>query len=329
MIFDPTKPIVPYISVERPDTPRPDADGYVPLVLNGVPIPREAAAVLRALPWAEYNQWIADREACLRDQLTLSRVMGLDLVENPHKAMFDFFGRVTPGMTMAQFAKIPKRLCQLPRGTGKTFGIRVQAVYMILNYPQTRICLLTGGEGLGKRQLGQVKATFKRPTDAFIRLFPEFCLVSEKDKRGEWHDVDPDWGNAHEFNVPARGNSIFPEPTFAISTAKAVKAGSHFTYIIIDDLVNDSNWNSEPLLEKGYQDYLDICPLLDPNGGAMLVTGTKYAAMDTYERIIANAKQTAKVDRPPTWAFLVRGAGPKIAKTSDAITLKCFTSTTA
>jgi hypothetical protein len=283
------------------------ADGYVPLILNGVEIPRVRAAELRAMPKSEYQQWLADRDACLRDQLELSRVIGLDLVRVPHKAMFEFFGCVEAGMTMAQFAKIPKRLCQLPRGTGKTFGIRVQAVYMILNFPQIRTCLLTGGEGLGKRQLGQVKNVFKRPTAEFLRLFPEFCLTSTQDKKGNWSDEEADFGNAHEFNVPARGNSIFPEPTFAISTAKAVKAGSHFTYIIIDDLVNDSNWNSAPLLEKGYQDYLDICPLLDPNGGAMLVTGTKYAALDTYERILANARETAKAGQPPTWAFLVRG----------------------
>ena len=31
-------------------------DGYVPLILNGVEIPREAAAALRALPKAEYAE---------------------------------------------------------------------------------------------------------------------------------------------------------------------------------------------------------------------------------------------------------------------------------
>jgi hypothetical protein len=283
-----------------------DDANYVPLILNGVEIPRVRAAELRAMSKVEYDQWLADREACLRDQLVLSRVMGLDLVENPHRAMFDFFGRVTPGTPLSKFSDIPKKMCLLPRGLGKTFGIRVQEIYMILNFPHIRICFLTGGESLGKRQLAQVKQVFRRPTAEFLRLFPEFCTISVKNKKGVWHDEDPDWGNAHEFNVPARGESILPEPTFAISTAKAVKAGSHFDYIVIDDLVNDGNWQSAPLLEKSYQDYIDICPLLDPHAGAILCTGTRYAAGDCYDKIQVNAQETAVSGQAPTWAFLIR-----------------------
>src|SRR5271169_1904717 len=105
MPFDPTRPSVPYVTFEGlsgrapVSTSLPDDPQYVPLILNGVEIPRVRAAQLLAIPKAEYNQWLADREACLRDQLVLSKVMGLDLVENPHRAMFDFLGRVTPGMT--------------------------------------------------------------------------------------------------------------------------------------------------------------------------------------------------------------------------------------
>jgi hypothetical protein len=282
---------------------------YVPLILNSVEIPRVRAAQLLAMPKVEYDQWLADREACLRDQLVLSKVMGLDLVENPHRAMFDFFGRVTKGMTLQDFVTTytKKKMCLLPRGIGKTFGIRVQEAYMILNFPRIRICFLTGGENLGKRQSIQTKKVFSRPTGEFLRLFPEFCTISVKSKKGIWTDEAPDWGNAHEWNVPARGDSIYPEPTFAISTAKAAKAGSHFDLIFIDDLVNDTNWDSETLLEQSYQDYLDICPLLDPLHGAMLVTGTRYAVGDCYDRIQAKAKEMAAAGQDVVWAFLIRG----------------------
>ncbi len=311
MPFNPNKPAQKYIHVDvdgGPYTFVPDDPNYQPLILNGVEIPRVAAYNLRRLPKTEFQKWLANREACLRDQLVLSRVMGLDLVENPHRVMFDFFGRIEKGMTIQDFATktTKKKMCLLPRGIGKTFGIRVQAVYAILNFPRIRICFLTGGENLGKRQSVQTKKVFSRPTPEFLRLFPEFCLVSEL-KKGQWTDESPDWGNAHEWSVPARGDSIFPEPTFAISTAKAAKAGSHFTLIIIDDLVNDTNWDSEPALEQSYQDYLDICPLLDPLSGSMLVTGTRYAVGDTYDRIQAKAQEMAAAGQDVLWAFLIRG----------------------
>jgi hypothetical protein len=315
MRIDPTKLPISSIPLGPPVVPESvltfvdDDLSYVPLILNGVEVPRVRAAQLLAMPKAEYDQWLADREACLRDQLVLARVMGLDLVENPHRAMFDFFGRVTKGMTLQDFVTTytKKKMCLLPRGIGKTFGIRVQETYMILNFPQIRICFLTGGENLGKRQSVQTKKVFSRPTAEFLRLFPEFCTVSVKSKKGVWTDEAPDWGNAHEWNVPARGDSIYPEPTFAISTAKAAKAGSHFDLIFIDDLVNDTNWDSVTLLEQSYQDYLDICPLLDPLHGAMLVTGTRYAVGDCYDKIQTKAQEMAMAAQDVVWAFLIRG----------------------
>ena len=301
------------IDEPAPQTPtEPDEDSdedYQPLILNNVEIPRGAAATIRSMSPEARKAWDADREACLTDQLALSRVCGYDLTENPHRAMFNFFMKRTPlGTPLSQLDPIvKKRMCLLPRGLGKTFGIRVQEVFLILRFPTIRICFLTGGENLGKRQLVAVKNVFKKPTKEFKRLFPEFCTISKKSKKGVWTDTDQcDWGNAHEFSVPARGESILAEPTFCISTARSVNSGSHFDIIVIDDLVNDSNWNSPKLLESCYSDYLSICPLLDPQG-YMLMTGTRYAIGDTYERIQENARETEQAGQfASVWAFLIR-----------------------
>jgi hypothetical protein len=218
---------------------------------------------------AERKLWDADRFKCLTDQLYLSGVMGLDLVPNPHEALFGLFLKKNPGAPLYTLDSIvKKRLVLWPRGCAKTFSVRVEMVQLILNYPNTiRICFLTGGDDLAKRQLAALKRVFAQPTQRFRDLFPEFCVISKKTKKGRWEDVEPDWGNAHEFSVPARSrDTTLPEPTFCISTARSVNSGSHFDVIVLDDLVHDKNWQSAALLEKCYQDYLSITPLLDPQG---------------------------------------------------------------
>lgn len=177
-----------------------------------------------------------------------------------------------------------------PRGTFKTSAIIVEIVQFILNFPNIRTCFLTGGDGLAKRQVARVKRVFEKPTKKFKNLFPEFC--GEK------------LGNAHQFTVPCRTNDTFAEPTMAISTAKTVKAGSHYDIIFVDDLVNETNYRSPKLLQKCIEDYRDICPLLAPDG-FMYVTGTRYSFGDLYEEIQTMAKKEMKELGRNQWKFSI------------------------
>jgi hypothetical protein len=63
-----------------------------------------------------------------------------------------------------------------------------------------------------------------------------------------------------------------------------VKAGAHADCIFIDDLVNEQNYRSVKALEKCWQEYKDIGPILEPSG-YLFVTGTRYSFGDTYEKI--------------------------------------------
>jgi len=279
------------------------SENFEPLVIDNVVCPRIASQRIRAMDADTRAQWDADRLRCKTDQLFLSDILGYDLVENPHRALFNLFLKKRPGVPLSQLdTAIKKRQVLWPRGCAKTFSVRVEETQLILNYPNIRICFLTGGDDLAKRQLAALKKVFKQPTPRFLYLFPEFCLVSKQNKKGEWSDVDPDFGNAHEFSVPARGNTIFAEPTFCISTARSINSGSHFDAIFIDDLVHDRNWQSGALLEKCFQDYLSICPLLDPNG-YIIMSGTRYAVGDTYERIQENALEMGQAS---VWKFSIR-----------------------
>jgi hypothetical protein len=278
-------------------------------VIPTATFPRGAQATINAMSPDQRYQWKDDRLTCLEDPLALGDALGMDFQENPHRLLFKQFIQMQPlsGLPLSDLSKIVKKFMILhSRGTFKTSAVIVWIITIILNYPNVRICFLTGADQLAKRQLRRVKQMFEKPTPEFLRLFPEFCTESRFNKKeNRWEDQPADMGNAHEFTVPCRQSVTFAEPTFAISTAKSVKAGSHFDIIFIDDLVTEANYRSVKLLEKCYQDYIDICPLLDPSG-FILMTGTRYSYGDTYERIQEKAKEEEKEVGHTIWHFSIR-----------------------
>ena len=239
-------------------------------------------------------KWEAERLRALTDHMYLGvEVMGMDFQEIPHRGLFSHFIQKDPEQDTPLYdlsLVIKKRMVLWPRGTFKTSAIIVEIVQFILNFPNIRTCFLTGGDGLAKRQVARVKRVFEKPTKKFRNLFPEFC--GEK------------LGNAHQFTVPCRTNDTFAEPTMAISTAKTVKAGSHYDIIFVDDLVNETNYRSPKLLQKCIEDYRDICPLLAPDG-FMYVTGTRYSFGDLYEEIQTMAKKEMKELGRNQWKFSI------------------------
>ena len=227
-----------------------------------------------------------------------TEVLGMDFQVIPHAHLFAHFIRKNPEHSTPIYdlePQLKKRMILWPRGTFKTSAIIVEIVQFILAYPNIRICFLTGGDTLAKRQLARVKRVFENPSIKFKELFPEFCM-----KRSDRRQL----GNAHEFTVPCRTNDTLAEPTMAISTAKSVKAGSHYDIIFVDDLVNDQNYKSLTLLEKCKEDYKDLRALLAPDG-YLYVTGTRYSFGDLYEEIQQKAKQEMKAGKEKSWMFSI------------------------
>lgn len=256
-------------------------------------------------------------------------ILGMDFQADPHEQLFSKFVQKRPGegFVLSDLETLTKKTMILwPRGLFKTSSVIVDITQTILNYPNVRICFLTGGDQLAKRQLARVKRVFEKPTKTFKWLFPEFCTKSIRNKKIKdetdpraWSDELCKMGTAHEFTVPCRTNDTFAEPTFAISTAKSVKAGSHFDIIYIDDLVNEQNYRSNKALEKCHQDYLDICPLLEPTG-FIVMTGTRYSFGDTYERIQDSAREEERQMGCTIWKFSIRDCwsmGCKFCKHTD------------
>lgn len=253
-------------------------------------------------------QWHYVRFRCKADHLYAGTFLGMDFQFDPHKMLFAQFLQKKPGQNIVLSdldIHTKKRMILWPRGLFKTSSVIVEIIQLVWNYPNIRILFLTGGDTLAKRQLDRVKRFFEKPSKQFRTYFPDFCTKSVLNKKSmKYEDVVPKMGNQHEFTVPCRTNDIFAEPTFAISTAKSVKAGSHYDVIFIDDLVNETNYRSVKLLEKVYEDYKGICPLLEPSG-FMFVTGTRYSFGDTYERIQESAKEEEKEIGKTIWKFSI------------------------
>ena len=260
------------------------------------------------LPAAAQERWHTERYRALTDHLYLADdVMGMDFQEIPHRWLFNKMLQKKPGTPLYDLDLVKKkRMILWPRGIFKTSSIIVEIVQLILNYPNIRICFLSGSDTLAKMQLGRVKRVFEQPTKKFRELFPEF-LADEL-------------GNTSEFTVPCRTNFTFAEPTMKTSSARSTKASQHFDVIFVDDLVNETNFNSVKLLQKCIDSYKYVCPLLEPDG-FMYVTGTRYSFGDLYEDIQDLAKrEIAELGTNP-WIFSIKSCWVRICKTcahSDA-----------
>jgi hypothetical protein len=240
-----------------------------------------------------------ERTQALTDHMFLGcEVLGMDFQEVPHRALFNRFIQKDPdGVTPVYDLSlgVKKRMILWPRGTFKTSAIIIEIVQFILNYPNIRICFLSGGESLAKRQLRRVKDIFTQPTLKFRQLFPEFCMSKSRQ-----------FGNAHEFTVPCRraGGNTLAEPTMAITTARSVKAGSHYDIIFVDDIVNEQNYKDPKMLAKCKEDYRQVIPLLAPDG-YLFVTGTRYSFGDLYEEIREQADKEMKETAQRVWEYSI------------------------
>jgi predicted phage terminase large subunit-like protein len=284
--------------------PRVEFGEHEPLILDGVEIPTEAAARIRALSPEQLGTFLAERYKAKTDSIFLANeVLGMELQEI-HRCLFhNLFPKFQPGKSLASLDPVlKKRMVLWSRDLGKSSSSRVLGTQLVLNYPNIRILLMTGSDALAQRQLAAVKRIFEQPTQKFQELFPEYCWISKQDKKTrEWHDVEPDFGNAHEFSIPCRTDRVATEKTFTISTARSVNSGSHFEVLFVDDLLNDSNWQSASAQEKVYEDYRSINPLLEPTG-YMILTGTHYPVNDVYKRIQEKAAEAGALSQ---WKFSI------------------------
>jgi hypothetical protein len=258
---------------------------------------------------ADRDKWIGVREQAKYDPMFLAcKILGWDFQENPHRKLFSELLQIKPDTHLFDLDKeVKKRLVLWPRGTFKTTAVAVLIVQLIVNYPDIRVLIMEGSKELARRQLARIKKIFEQHKK-FAYFFPEFCTTGKL-------------GDQEEFSVPNQSpERPFAEPTVAISTAKSVKAGSHFDVICIDDLVNEQNYKSVKALEKCWQEYKDIGPLLEPSG-FLICTGTRYSFNDAWERIQEAAAAEVKARGASVWKISIRTCWVRWCKCGHADTV--------
>lgn len=187
--------------------------------------------------------------------------MGLYLTKNQSKALFDLD------------KEQKDRLILWPRGHHKTTSVVVEAIQLILNYPDIRIALMQSTIKNTYGLLGEIKSHFsgENPKSRLVEFFPDFKLVKP--------------GSKGQFTVPARQRKHLKEATVMAASAKSTKAGQHYDVLFADDLVTEQNFRNPDVLAKVEEDFAHCIPLVDP-GGYKIVTGTRYTFGDLYENII-------------------------------------------
>jgi hypothetical protein len=121
----PNVQILPSISQTPVEAAADGEDSLLPLTICDVIFPREASQRIRSMNPEERAAWDADRFKCLTDQLFLAGILGFDLVENPHAALFARFLKKQPGVNLSSLeTQFKKRMVLWQRGAAKTSCIR-------------------------------------------------------------------------------------------------------------------------------------------------------------------------------------------------------------
>ena len=272
-------------------------DGYEPLIVDGLALPRVASERVRAMSKEERAGFDQFRWQCRTDPIFLANnLMGMQLQENPHRAFFNLLPPINPSVPFAFLSETVKKYMILwPRSVGKTSCIRVWMAAVLLAYPQIRIGFVASSKPLGKLQNASLKEYFETPSERMKFYFPEYCLHSVFNKKlngGTWEDRPMDLGTTEYFSLPCYTAKTV-EQSFTVLSADSKFSGLHFDLQVIDDLVNNDNFRNAGALENCYQTYLQASPLLVARG-TQVITGTRYDAEDTYGRIIASATELAK-----------------------------------
>jgi predicted phage terminase large subunit-like protein len=151
------------------------------------------------------------------------------------------------------------------------------AIWYIINDANIRVAVASETEYKAERWANAIKGHFMENT-RFREAYPEFCP----------EDPSESWGTKKGgFVVPNRTLHFLTEATVRpISVGKQL-VGDHYNVIFLDDLIGDTNYNSEIKCNDIYVWMKALPNLLGEEGtGHIHAVGTRWADQDLYERLI-------------------------------------------
>jgi len=219
---------------------------------------------------------IKDVQRAIRKQDRVPRVW-FNTSEYVPKTLGDFGHYVKDPMAAVNPDNYAKTMILLdPRGFFKSTTNGIDCVQWIINCPDIRILILSGGQKLLEQFLQNAKQRFylargDEPTK-FHLLFPEFVIKGV------------DGTSDTELICPAR-NHYQPDPTLGVISIPSSLSGFHCDYIKFDDIVTDENCNTDDTRKKLEKKADGATNLLMPWGKQDII-GTRYFTDDYYGKML-------------------------------------------
>lgn len=168
----------------------------------------------------------------------------------------------------------PSRLIlNFPPNHAKTTSFSVNyAVWLIHKNPGISIAIISKSQGYAKKILNAIKA--RLTSNAYAKMHQAFA------PEGGWRDKDQSWSATMIYVTGKYDGETEKEPTVEAVGMGGAIYGGRFDVIICDDVVDNENAHR-------YEDQTDwLMVILDsrlpPDGGLMLVLGTRLAPNDLY-----------------------------------------------
>ena len=165
----------------------------------------------------------------------------------------------------------------------------------ILNFPDIRILFLTAAKDLAVGFVDDLKSVFvvKLEKPSFMNIFfPEFCVTEEALQKM----------NMYEFTTPERKIDR-REPTATASSIESTLSGFHFDVIKADDMVSNSNSDTEEQCKKVSKNFYINRKMLMPFGYLDYI-GTRYHDVDHYGDVLEKNVGEFKTEKGPCWELI-------------------------
>jgi predicted phage terminase large subunit-like protein len=166
-------------------------------------------------------------------------------------------------------------LKMMPRGTFKTTLLTIsQSIELLMQdwienngVFTKRILIASATDDLANQILGEVTTHFEQNKN--LHGFFGYNPVKSS-KQGE---------------LRLYPKSIKKEPTIRSRGALSSTVGEHFDYILLDDIVNSLDRESQAKRDQNWRWYIDLISILEPDG-YLFITGTRWHFDDVYAKIM-------------------------------------------
>lgn len=176
-----------------------------------------------------------------------------------------------PLCELLQNEGVSRRLILYPRGHFKTTICSVSyPLWLLANDPNRRISLCSKAAHKAEENLEEIVARARRPKFQF--LFSK--TVGNPD----------DWPVCRKDKVRIPRTGMTTGPSIAAYGTESSEVGRHFDHMILDDIVDNDNVNSQPVRDGVWQWFGRQLSVLDP-ASILTVIGTRWHWDDPYSRI--------------------------------------------